>query len=143
MQTPTRLLIAGSAVLFIVSLLNGFAIHSMRIERLGLSAHLLGLMASTLLLALGGIWDRLNLSRRLAMIGAALALYGFIGGWAVYFFAAASGAGAMFPLLSGGVTGSAAVEAVVTVGMLTMAIALFGLGGVVLRGALHRPSPRE
>jgi hypothetical protein len=130
----SRILLRAAMILFIVSLLNGFLIHALRLEHLAMAAHTLGLMASAVLLGLGCLWPRLNLSRRLSSIGTMSAVYGFCAGWLTYFMAAAIGAGGMFPLLSGGARGKPAYETVIMVGSMTMAVALFAFAIIVLIG---------
>jgi len=66
-------------------------------------------------------------------IGTFVAVYGFCGGWVVYFISAATGTGGMFPMASGRTRGSPFLEEVTSVGLLTVALALFALCGFVLK----------
>ena len=119
-------------MLLAIGLINGFLIEVMPLARLALSAHLVGLMGSAFLIALGAAWPALALTGRASRWAALAALYGFCGGWMIYFFAAATGAGGMFPLASGGVRGSSLLEAVVGIALLSVAFALLGFCGIVL-----------
>src|SRR5215216_2780167 len=121
----SRVIVVAGVLLFLASLVNGFLIHLLPLQRLALSAHLLGLIASSLLIGLGSFWPRLHLSQRLSRLGAILVIYGFWAGWIVYFSAAALGAGGMFPILAGGKRASPMIELSITFGMLTVALALF------------------
>jgi hypothetical protein len=73
------------------------------------------------------------LTRRASRTGAFGAVYGFCGGWVVYFISAATGTGGMFPMASGRTRGSPLLEGVTSAGLLTVALALFALCGVVLK----------
>lgn len=56
-----KMLCVAGVVLFLLGLLNGFAIPRMRSPRLGLSAHLTGVQSGTFLIAAGLLWARLQL----------------------------------------------------------------------------------
>jgi len=96
------------------------------LPRLALSAHLVGLLGAGFLIALAALWPMLSQTPRLSRVGAVLAVCGFGGGWLVYFVAAATGAGGMFPLVS--------------LGLLTIALTLLACCGIVLRATQARGS---
>jgi hydroxylaminobenzene mutase len=100
-EQHSRVLVGSGILLFLASLINGFFIHGAALPRLALSAHLLGLIGSAMLLGLGSFWPRLILSQKISRLGSILASYGFCAGWIVYFSAAVLGAGGMFPMLGG------------------------------------------
>jgi hydroxylaminobenzene mutase len=50
--------------LFLLGLLTGLVEQNLANQRMGLAAHLEGVMNGTFLLALGAIWTRVRLSRR-------------------------------------------------------------------------------
>lgn len=131
-ENHSLLLFKSGIVLFLASLINGFLIHLLPLERLAISSHLLGLIGSAFLITLGSIWSRLKLSEKLSKISMVFAIYGFCAGWAIYFFAAATGTGGMFPILSGGIRGSSSVEGLISIGMLTMAISLFAFSLIII-----------
>lgn len=133
----SRALATAGALLFLASLVNGFVIHIMPLQQLALSAHLVGLIASTFLVGLSGLWPRLHLPQLVSGVGTICAVYGFWAGWVVYFSAALLGAGGMFPL-SGGTSGPPSLESALKVAMATVAVTLFALSGIVLRG-LSKP----
>jgi len=121
-------------MLLVIALINGFLIDSLALPRLALSAHLVGLVGASFLIGLSASWPTLALSPRASAVGAATAIYGFAGAWLAYFSAAATGAGGSFPMASMDARGGALVEEVLRFGLLTVAIALFTLCGVVLTG---------
>lgn len=129
-----RLLRTG-AVLFLLGLFVGFGIPHFAVPRLALSAHLLAMMQATLLLALGLVWPKLELTRGLSQAGSGTAIYAFGGAWVANLLAALWGAGAsMLPLAAGGARGSAAQEAVIRVLLVSAALCQVGLGVLVLWG---------
>jgi hypothetical protein len=134
----SRALATAGALLFVASLVNGFVIHIMPLRRLALSAHLVGLIASTFLVGLSGLWPRLQLPQLVSGVGTICAVYGFWAGWIVYFSAALLGAGGMFPILSGDTSGTPFLESALKIAMATVAVTLFALSGIVLRG-LSKP----
>jgi hypothetical protein len=128
-------------LLFAISLLNGFLIHALPLPRLALSAHLVALIGSSFLIGLGASWPRLQYSARASRLAAFLAVYGFCGAWVVYFSSAALAAGGQFTLASGNVRGPWVVESAISVGLMTVAVALIALCGMTWR-ALGRPHVR-
>jgi hypothetical protein len=131
-------MVGAGMLLFSVSLVNGFLIESLLIPRLGLSAHLVALIGSSFLVALGAYWTRLGLTRRVSRLGVLLSIVGFWGGWTVYFTAAAIGAGGNFPMAGGGISGAPAAESAVRLGLLVVLLALGSLIAVVMRGLRPR-----
>lgn len=133
-------MVGAGMLLFSVSLVNGFLIESLPIPRLGLSAHLVALIGSSFLVALGAYWPMLELTRRVSRLGVLLSIAGFWGGWTVYFSAAAIGAGGNFPMASAGTSGSPMAESAVRLGLLVVLLALASLIVIVMRGLRLRRS---
>lgn len=129
-------LLGVGALLFVMSLVNGFAISSFPLRRLALSAHLVGLLGAAFLFALGAAWSRFGLARARGRLAAVLAIYGFCGGWLLYLLAAATKVAGRFPMASGGVRGTPFAEALVNAALLSVAVSLFVLA-VLLLGALR------
>jgi hydroxylaminobenzene mutase len=130
----SKAIFGAGIILFALSLLNGFMIQAVAIPRLGLSAHLIGLIGASFLIGIGSYWPRLNLGIKLSRIGMLLVVYSFWSGWAVYFFAAASGAGKMFPIASGNQSGAPFVEGLISLAMMSFALAFFVSIGIIIRG---------
>jgi hydroxylaminobenzene mutase len=119
-----RLLRAG-ALLFLAALLVGLVVSRFSIPRLGLSAHLLGVMQGLFLLVLGVLWPRLKLAPMTSLLGSWLAIYGCVAAWIANVLAGYWGAGSsMLPNTAGTATGSAAQELVITLALRSGAIAL-------------------
>jgi len=134
LNKASGIIFKSGIILFLISLINGFLIQSLSLPRLGLSAHLIGLFGAGFLFGIGSYWPRLNLSQKLSGIGMVLLIYSFWAGWAVYFAAAALGAGKMFPLASGNKAGTPAVEGIIGIFMLSFAITFLISFVIILKG---------
>lgn len=132
-SADARLLVGAGVILLAISGVNGFLIETLPLVRLARSAHLVGLMGSGFLIGLGASWPALELPQRTSRIAALAAVYGFCSGWFVYFLAAATGTGGMFPIASSNTRGSAVLEGVISAALLTVALAPFALCGIVLK----------
>ncbi len=76
-----RLLQAG-VLLFLFALLVGLAVPRFAVPRLGLSAHLLGIMQGIFLMVIGLLWPKLKLTPVMSGVGSLLAIYGCFAAWA-------------------------------------------------------------
>src|SRR5580692_12139974 len=102
--TNRRLMFHGM-FLFILGLLTGFAEQHFANVRMGLAAHLEGLMNGTFLVALGAIWPHVRLSPRVATIAFWTLLYGTYFNWFITVLAAVFGTAALSPITGVGHTG--------------------------------------
>ena len=64
MENTNRNLMAHGMFLFIIGLFTGFAEQHFANVRMGLAAHLEGVMNGIFLLALGAVWNEVRLSPR-------------------------------------------------------------------------------
>jgi (hydroxyamino)benzene mutase len=129
-----RRLIRHGMFLFLLGLLTGFVEQSFRNPRMGLAAHLEGVMNGTFLLAVGAIWTTVRLSPRLTRATYWSALYGTYANWAVTLLAAIFGTAAMSPITAAGRNGQRWQEGLVTVGFTTVGIAIVAASILVLAG---------
>lgn len=97
--------------------------------RMGLSAHLEGVMNGMLLMITGLIWKRLMLSAKILKFTFLLLIYGSIANVLAVSIAALTGSGKMMPL-SGGVEGNRAVEGLIS--FLLISLTLSMLTGVMM-----------
>jgi hydroxylaminobenzene mutase len=133
-QVGQRLIQAG-ALLFLAGLIVGFAVPRFAVPRLGLSVHLLGITQGLFLMVAGLVWPRLDLTRRLSLLGMGLAAYGCLAAWTANLLAALWGAGShLLPLAAGQAQGSPVQEAVIAIGLRTAAISLVAALMVMLWG---------
>jgi hydroxylaminobenzene mutase len=56
-------------LLLLIGLLTGLAVPALSVPRLGVSAHILGVIGGLLLIALGLLWPQLRLAPRSAVLG--------------------------------------------------------------------------
>lgn len=137
-ETKRRLLWHGM-FLFLLGLLTGFVEQNFNNPRMGLAAHLEGVMNGTFLVALGAIWTEVRLSARLKGAAYWSALYGTYANWAVTTLAAIFGTAALSPITAAGRTGQPWQEALVTVGFMSVGIVIVACSILVLSG-LRRTS---
>jgi hydroxylaminobenzene mutase len=141
MRKRSAQLLWNGVFLFLIGLLTGFLEQRFTNVRMGLSAHLEGLMNGTFLIALGAGWTELQLSRSVESAAYWTLLYGTYGNWFVTSVAAVFGTAANTPIASAGHHGQPWQEAFVATGFLSVAIAmvaasvlaLWGLRGVAFR----------
>lgn len=129
-----RLLQVGS-LLFLLALFVGLAVPRFAVPRLGLSAHLLGIMQGTFLMVAGLLWPKLRLTRSLSRIGCGLAIYGCFAAWTANVCGAVWGAGSsMLPMAAGQARGSVLQEGAIRIGLMTAAASLVAVAILILWG---------
>ena len=133
-----RILGRTGIVLFAVSLVNGFLIHAVSLQRQALSAHLVGLIGAAFLIALGSLWKDLVLPNFMSRAATFLAVYGFGAGWLVNFVAALTGRFGVFPISTAAAGGHSIGDIVISAGLLSVAMCLLALAAIVFRGLAGR-----
>ena len=88
MDDSRRKLIWHGMFLFLLGLLTGFVETKFANPRMGLAAHLEGVMNGTFLIALGAIWTEMQESSVIEPIAFWTTLYGTYMNWAITTFAA-------------------------------------------------------
>jgi hydroxylaminobenzene mutase len=121
--------------LFLLGLLTGLVEQKLGNPRMGLAAHLEGVMNGIFLIALAAFWLDLRLSSRQRMITYWTLLYGTYANWAVTTLAAILGTAAMSPITGAGHSAAPWQEALVTLGFVSVGVAiiaatLLGLWGL-------------
>lgn len=134
MPDRKRSLLWHGAMLFLLGLLTGFVQHQLRNPRMGLAAHLEGLMNGTFLIAVGAAWAEVRLSERLSKWTFRSALYGAYANWAFTFFAAAFGTSSMTPLAGAGHRGAQWQETLVGAGFASVGVAITATAVLLLIG---------
>ncbi len=136
-KTPTRLPEPGAirpvALLFLLGLVSGLVTGAMTNPRMGLSAHLEGVMNGTFLLAVGAIWRHVSLSLRLQSVTFWAFAYGTVVNWMSIQLAAFWGTGRMTPLAAPGREAAGWQEAIVAFGLISLTVAMLV--------GLMRPAP--
>lgn len=119
---PKRRLIFLGLLLFLASMLTGFAIPAFTNPRAGLSAHLSAGMGGLLLIAIGVAWDELRLSERMATAAMWMAIYGTWGNWTWNVLNAALGTHVATPIAGAGHTGAPDWQEKLVLGLLGTAV---------------------
>ena len=133
MEDKRRLMWHGM-FLFLLGLLSGFFEQKFINPRMGLAAHLQGVMNGTFLLALGAVWESVKLSERPKSATFWIALYGTYMNWVATVLAAAFGTAALNPITSAGHSGLPWQESLMTVLFMTVGIAMLAASVLVLWG---------
>jgi hydroxylaminobenzene mutase len=120
--------------LFLIGLLTGFAEQRFTNMRMGLAAHLEGVMNGTFLVALGAVWTEVRLSRSTQAIAYWTALYGTYGNWLATTLAATFGTATLSPITGAGHSGQPWQETLVTIGFLTVGIAIVASAVLIVWG---------
>jgi len=102
MESTKRRLMWHGMCLFLIGLLTGFAEPRFANMRMGLAAHLEGVMNGILLMALGAVWTEVRLSSLAKALAYWTALCGTYGNWLVTTLAAAFGTAALSPIAAAG-----------------------------------------
>ena len=134
MADSKRRLLWHGMFLFLLGLLTGFVEQKFANPRMGLAAHLEGVMNGTFLVALGAAWTEVNLSSRPKAAAYWAALYGTYANWGLTTLAAIFGTGAMSPILAAGRSAQPWEERIVTVGFMTVGPAIVVSSIVILWG---------
>jgi (hydroxyamino)benzene mutase len=134
MQDRKRRLLWHGILLFLLGLIVGFIEQKFANPRMGLAAHLEGLMNGIFLIALGAIWTEIKLSARLKATAYWGALYGTYGNWLTTGLAAVFGTEAMTPITAAGHRGQPWQEQLVTLGFASVGIAILIAVTLILWG---------
>ena len=125
-------------LLFLLGLLTGLAIPALSNPRMGLSAHLEGLLNGIFLVLLGLIWHELRLGPRAASAAFRLVLFAAYANWTATLLSAAWGTGKLTPLAAGGRIGAPWQEAIVGAGLISLTVAIIAGVALVLVGLAKR-----
>lgn len=134
--TPRQLKMLG-LLLFLLGLLTGFIVMNFRNPRMGLAAHLEGVMNGTFLVAAGLVWNEMKLAVTLKKWVTVTLLYGTFANWLLTLLSAVWGTSKMTPLSGAGYEGSGMQENIMTAGLLSVGLTMvFSLAVMVygLRG---------
>ena len=133
MEIRRRLLFHGIA-LFLIGLLTGLAEQHFANVRMGLAAHLEGVLNGIFLLAVGAIWNDVRLRPSAGKIAYWALLGGTYGNWAVTTTAAILGTAAMSPITAAGQSAAPAKEILVATGFVLIGLAVLLASSLLLWG---------
>jgi hydroxylaminobenzene mutase len=143
MDQSGRRLFWHGILLFLLGLVTGLFVQNFDNPRMGLAAHLEGLMNGTFLLALGAAWSHVRLSPRTSRIAFVSALFGTYGNWFTTTLAAIFGTASMTPLASGSYQGRPWQEILVSAGFVSVSLAMLVAAGIVLYGFRRNAAVRS
>lgn len=132
-RTSNNLIRLGIA-LFLAGLVTGFLIPLMENPRVGLSSHLEGVLNGVFLVALGAVWNRLDLTERMGKVVFYLAVFGTFANWVATFLAGLWGTGAMMPIAAAGQAGTSLQEAIVSALLISLSFAMVATCVMLLWG---------
>ncbi|MCF1715283.1 hypothetical protein L0U88_11655 [Flavihumibacter sp. RY-1] len=126
-------LIFWGMVLFFLGLITGLLIPAMTNQRMGLSAHLEGILNGLFLMLLGLIWPKIKCPSRMLNLIYLLVLYAGFANFAAVLLAGFTGAGKMMPI-AGGAKGAPALELVISFLLVSLTIAIIAAAVLLLYG---------
>ena len=138
METTKRRLMWHGMFLFLLGLLTGFVEQRFANVRMGLAAHLEGVMNGIFLLALGAIWAEVRLPPTAKATAYWAALYGTYVNWLVTTLAAIFGTAALSPITAAGHTGRPWQENLVTAGFMSVGVVIVAFSLLILWGLRAR-----
>ena len=112
MKMQKRRIMWHGMLLFLLGLITGLLEQRFINVRMGLAAHLEGVMNGILLVALGATWNEVRLADPIKVTAFRTALYGTYANWLVTSIAAAFGTAASSPITSAGHSGQPWQESV-------------------------------
>ncbi|WP_348758373.1 hypothetical protein [Candidatus Methylocalor cossyra] len=134
MENARRRLIWHGVFLFLLGLVTGLVGEHFTNPRMGLSAHLEGVLNGILLVALGSVWQEVHLSSRLGAAAFWLTLFGAYANWCVTTLAAVFGTGSVTPIAAVGRSAQPWQEVLVSVGFLGVALSIMAAAVLILLG---------
>ncbi len=120
--------------LFLLGLLTGFVELKFTNPRMGLAAHLEGVMNGILLIALSAAWGYVTLAPRPKAAAYFLALYGAYANWFITTMAAIFGTATLSPITADGHSGLPWQETFVTLGFISVGLTIVTASLLILWG---------
>lgn len=120
-------------LLFLFGLVIGLFIPFMTNPRMGLSAHLEGILNGLFLVILGLVWSKLAIKDKWLTVSFWLTIYGSFANFVAVTIAAITGAGKMMPI-AGGKEGTSAIEGLISFLLISLALAMIVVCSIVLTG---------
>ena len=140
MKANDRRLMWHGMFLFLLGLITGLFEQRFTNIRMGLSAHLEGVMNGIFLVALGAIWNHVRLPRHLMVAAYGMALYGTYANWLTTLLGAAFGTAAASPVTAAGHSAKPWQETLVTAGFLSVSISIVAATVLILWGLRAKAS---
>ena len=140
MKSSNRQLMWHGVFLFLLGLLTGLAEQRFTNMRMGLAAHLEGVINGIFLVALGAIWTEVRLPSAAKATAYWTALYGTYVNWLSTTLAAIFGTATHNPILAAGYSAQPWQENLLAAGFLTLSLSIIAASVLVLWGLGTRAS---
>lgn len=137
-----RLIFLG-ALLFLLALLIGLLVPIFENPRMGVSSHIEGVINGILLIVLGLIWLKINLSNRWLKITFWLAIYGTYVNFIGILIAAIFNGGKMLGIMANGQEGTPIVEGIIGFSLISLSIAMIIVSVATLIGLRRNMNSKE
>jgi hydroxylaminobenzene mutase len=121
-------------ILFLLGLIAGLILMNFKNPRMGLSAHLEGVMNGLFLVVAGIIWQELLLPARLQNILYATLLYGTFANFTFTLLSAILGTSKTTPIAGAGFSGTVIAENFVTAGLVSVGLSMLVALGLLCYG---------
>ena len=141
LEDRRRHLFSAGILLFLLALITGMIFPMLANPRMGLSAHLVGLLGGLFLVALGVIWPEKDLPQWLDTVAFCLVIFGAYANLCTTFLAAAFATNRLTPLAGSGHLALPWQENLVTFGLVSSSVVMVTVCVLVLWG-LHRHGKR-
>lgn len=138
LEAANRRLMWHGILLFLLGLVTGLLEQRFTNMRMGVSAHLEGVMNGTFLVVLGAIWTEVRLSPPAKTAAFWIALYGTYANWFFTTLGAVLGTAAANPIAAAGHHGQPWQESLAGAGFLSVAVAIIAASLLVLWGLRAR-----
>lgn len=134
MDDTRRRLLWHGMFLFLLGLVTGLVETKFSNVRMGLVAHLEGVMNGTFLVAAGAIWLEVRLAPGWKAAACWTLLYGTYANWLFTLLAAVFGTGALSPVTAPGLVAAPRQENLVTGGLMSCGVAIIAATVLMLWG---------
>ena len=138
MAGSNRRLMWHGMFLFLLGLVTGLLERRFTNMRMGVSAHLEGVMNGTFLVVLGAIWTEVRLSVPVKTAAFWTALYGTYANWFFTTFGGVFGTAAANPIVAAGHHGQPWQETLAGAGFISVAVSIIAASLLVLWGLRAR-----
>jgi (hydroxyamino)benzene mutase len=136
MKVANRRLMWHGMLLFLLGLLTGLVEPRFTNVRMGLAAHLEGLMNGTFLIVLGAIWTEVSLPPLAKRATYWVVLYGTYANWLFTTLAAVFGTATSNPTIAAGYKGQPWQESLVGVGLVSVSVSII-IGSILVLWGLR------
>lgn len=130
-------LFSAGIVLFLLALLTGLTIPFLANPRMGLSAHLVGLLGALFLIGMGVIWPEKDLPRRWDTVAFYFVIFGAYENLCTAFLAAVFATNSLTPLVGPAKSALPLYEGIVTAGLVSSNV-VTAIACLLVLGGLHR-----